>query len=618
MTVCSESGTVDAKGNVPDISSGEAEGRIIGCNGLRRSVHRRTRDSEQHLNFTVQIYQIVAKNRLTGLLAVCLAFGATAAFGQAFTDQFADRQSVSSAPLLITGSNTAATSEPYEPLHAGKVGGHSVWISWTAPNHGLLTLTTAGSGFDTLLGVYILRGGTNVPMRRLREVAADDDDDSARSLVSAVSFGTTSNQTYEIAVDGFNGANGNISLQINFMSSTNLQPIVMRRPDDQALRIGDPLILSVGIVRVPEMNLTWYLNGNPITGDTAEPTLVIPSLQRTNLGYYTVKMHLEDDSFYSTPVEVQVNSEGVVNVLARYKAGDAGQSGLFQGQGGVSLGYNGTQIFNTTNSILDTNSPSLCGAVGGAPYWFAYQAPTNGSMSVDTTGSSFPTLLGAFTYNGTFTSYNDLIQVACDITNGPNGLPSTINFATSAGQNFFIIVDGVNGARGIAHLNYSLIAGVPAQPPVITSQPQPMTVAKQTTVSLGVVATGTAPLAYQWFQGSTALNHKTNASLLFTSPKTQDSGTYTVVVTNSLGSVTSAPVAMNVISGPVTQLISASNYMVTGFPATRGYQYIADCSVNGSLTGWYPWTNGFPDYGGILWITNATDHDSLFMRVHSP
>jgi Ig-like domain-containing protein len=559
----------------------------------------------------------VAKYRITGLLVTCLGFAVTAAFGQAFTDMFADRQSLTGSSLFLAGSNSNATVEPLEPLHAGKVGGHSLWISWTAPDNGLLMLTTAGSGFDTLLGVYTLRSGTNNPLSRLREVAADDDDNTYKSLVSSLSFGATSNQTYQIAVDGFNGAVGDVSLQLTFLSSTNLQPTVLRRPGDQALRIGDPLILSVGIVRVKDMNLTWYLNGNPITGDSASPTLVIPNLQRTNLGFYTVKLQLEDDSFYSTPVEVQINSEGDQNILARYKAADAGQSGLMRAHG-VTLGYNGTQIFNTTNSILDTNAPSICGAIGGAPYWFAYQAPTNGIMTVDTSGSSFPTLLGAFTYDGKFTNYLQLIPVSCDITNGPNGLPSQIDFMTDNGRNYFIVVDGTNGARGIAHLNYSLTPGFPAVAPLISTQPQSLTVAKQTAVAMNVAAGGTPPMAYQWYFNGTLLKNQTNASLLFNNPRTQDNGTYTAVVTNVVGAVTSAPAVMTVIAAPITQLNAASNWMISGFPATRGYQYVADCCLNGPASGWYYWTNSFPDYGGIVWLTNTIDNDALFLRVHSP
>ncbi len=109
---------------------------------------------------------------------------------------------------------------------------------------------------------------------------------------------------------------------------------------------------------------------------------------------------------------------------------------------------------------------SICGVPPGAAYWFSYQAPTNGLMTIDTSNSSFPTLLGGFTYTGALTSYSNLISVACDNNSGGTGTnASQVQFITTNGGNYFIVVGGVNGARGIAHLNYSLSPGLPAVPP---------------------------------------------------------------------------------------------------------------------------------------------------------
>ena len=132
-----------------------------------------------------------------------------------------------------------------------------------------------------------------------------------------------------------------------------------------------------------------------------------------------------------------------------------------------------------------------------------------------------------------------------------------------------------------------------------------------------MVGGGTSQLRYQWLQDNAAINHQTTASLLLNSPKSQDSGNYTVVVSNMVGAVTSAPAVINVISSPFGRMNTASNWMISAFPATRGYQYTADCSVGG-LNGWYAWTNTFADYAGVVWLTNSMANDSLFLRVHSP
>ena len=539
---------------------------------------------------------------------------------QVFSDNFAGSQLITGYTAAILGSNTNATLESGEPKIAGKVGGHSVWISWQAPSAGLVTLTTAGSSFDTLLGAYILEAGNDPPLERLESVAANDD--FGGLVTSSIQFGANANQTYQISVDGFNGASGDINLQLNFLSSSNLQPTVLTRTGDQALRLGDPLILTVNFIpTTSQMELQWYFNGNPVN-DADQPTLVIPNLQSSNLGFYSLKFELDDDSFYSSPIEIQVNSEGQVSALARNKIADAAQSGLTPSPTpGVTIGYNGTQIYNTTNAVVDPTAPLICGVPPGAAYWFSYTAPTNGVLSVDTAGSVIPTLLAAFTYSGVLTSYTNLISIACDNNNGGLGtnLTSHIQFAVTNGGNYFIVVGGVNGARGVVHLNYSLTAGAPAVPPILISQPTPLIVSMNTAVALNTVASGTGPLVYQWWKNTAKMRQQTNASLLLAAPSVADIGNYSVVVTNLAGAVTSAPVSVNVITAPAVVFNANSSSMISAFPAIRGYQYKADFSASLTGSSWINWTNLFPDYGGIVWLTNSVGPGNCqFLRVHTP
>lgn len=541
-------------------------------------------------------------------------------FAQNFSDDFTNSQVLTAVTITIADSNTNATLESGEPRIAGKIGGHSVWIAWQAPSDGFVTMTSDGSSFDTLLGVYVQESGNIPSLRRLESVAANDD--FGGLITSTVQFGANSNQTYYVSLDGFNGAVGDISFALNFLSSTNIQPTVLTSAGDRALRLGDPLILTVNFIPTSaHLDLKWYLNGASIN-DAEQPTLVIPNLQATNLGFYALKFILEDDSFISAPIEIQVNSEGQETTLARYKIADAAQSGLKPAlTPGVTIGYNGTQIYNTTNAIIDPTAPLICGVAPGAAYWFSYTAPTNGWMTVDTGGSIIPTLLAAFTYNGVLVSYTNLIALGCDNNSSGTGTNTftQIQFAVTNGGKYFIVVGGVNGARGIVHLNYSLVGGLPPAPPVLTSQPQPLIVSANTAVALSSGASGTGPLTYQWWKNSSKMRSQTNASMLLSQPAMSDSGNYFVVITNSVGAVTSAPVKVNVINAPMLALNPATATMVTAFPAKRGYQYKADCAGSLVASSWLNFTNGFPDYGGILWLTNSTrSNNCLFLRVHTP
>src|SRR5437667_4729521 len=123
-------------------------------------------------------------------------------------DAFANGQSLSGSTGSVSGSNVNATKETGEPNHAGNSGGHSVWYRWTAPANTPVTIDTIGSSFDTLLGVY-----TGSSVSTLTTIASNDDIDGPNQP-SRVSFTPVAGTTYQIAVDGWNGDTGTITLNL--------------------------------------------------------------------------------------------------------------------------------------------------------------------------------------------------------------------------------------------------------------------------------------------------------------------------------------------------------------------------------------------------------------------
>jgi hypothetical protein len=127
-------------------------------------------------------------------------------------DNFANRTPLTGLPVVAAGTNVLATREPGEPLHADKYGDTSVWWSWTAPGSATVVASTAGSTFDTLLAVY-----TGTVLTNLSVVATNDDADSVDGiLTSEVSFDAVAGRTYQIAVDGYDGASGQAVLSIGW------------------------------------------------------------------------------------------------------------------------------------------------------------------------------------------------------------------------------------------------------------------------------------------------------------------------------------------------------------------------------------------------------------------
>jgi hypothetical protein len=106
-------------------------------------------------------------------------------------------------------TNECATKEAGEPNHAGVTGSHSLWYRWTAPYSGAVTISTAGSDFDTTLGLY---QGTGVGT--LTALASNDDNPNG-GLTSLIVANVVFNSVYYIAVDGFLSDYGSVVLNIN-------------------------------------------------------------------------------------------------------------------------------------------------------------------------------------------------------------------------------------------------------------------------------------------------------------------------------------------------------------------------------------------------------------------
>src|SRR5580765_4050801 len=86
--------------------------------------------------------------------------------------------------------------------------------------------------------------------------------------------------------------------------------------------------------------------------------------------------------------------------------------------------------------------------------------------------------------------------------------------------------------------------------PIITTQPQSQTNVAGTAATFSVAATGTPPLNYQWQFHSSTLANQTNTTLVLTNVQTAHAGSYTVVVTNSEGAVTSLVATLAVLVPP--------------------------------------------------------------------
>ena len=97
-----------------------------------------------------------------------------------------------------------------------------------------------------------------------------------------------------------------------------------------------------------------------------------------------------------------------------------------------------------------------------------------------------------------------------------------------------------------------LLGGQLSSAPAITTQPQNQSVIVSNAAGFSVVASGTAPLKYQWyFNTNTPLANATNNSFTLPTAQFTNAGGYSVIVTNDYGSATSS-IATLTVSAPLT------------------------------------------------------------------
>ncbi len=126
-------------------------------------------------------------------------------------DDFADRIVLTGFPVTATGSSRNATPETRDDTaHASVPAGQSVWWSWTSPTNGFVAVSTSGSSFNTLLGVF-----TGESIDALTEVKSNDNvSDQPGAFTSQVTFQANAGTRYAIAVDGYYSQTGDIQLGI--------------------------------------------------------------------------------------------------------------------------------------------------------------------------------------------------------------------------------------------------------------------------------------------------------------------------------------------------------------------------------------------------------------------
>jgi hypothetical protein len=355
-------------------------------------------------------------------------------------DNFASATTLSGSTISVAGTNSSATKEPGEPNHGGNAGGRSVWYRWTAPSAGTVTIDTHGSNFDTLLGVY-----TGTSVSALTTVASNDDDPAGGTATSKVTFAATAGTTYMIAIDGYGGVAGSLTLNVSLAAGALMAPTGVSASDGTYTDGVHVSWSSVGGATAYEV---WRYNSNDSTKATKLSTSDVTGTTFTDTSatpgatyYYWVKAK-------------------TATLTSAFSAADPGfraAIGPANNNFANRITIAGTSITVTGSNAgasKETGEPSkVAGNTGGRSVWWTWTAPTSGKVTIDTHGSSFDTLLGVYTGS----SLSALTVVASNDDDPAGGTTtSKVVFTATAGMTYQILVDGYGGVSGTITLNLSL------------------------------------------------------------------------------------------------------------------------------------------------------------------
>jgi uncharacterized repeat protein (TIGR02543 family) len=274
----------------------------------------------------------------------------------------------------------------------------------------------------------------------------------------------------------------------------------------------------------------------------------------------------------------------------------AGTSYTFTGLTANTTYYFAAKSIAATNDayyFTASNFSSRVSATTNTPAALVVTTPTSGLSA--TKGTLYSLDLSGLASGGyglkTFTVTGSL----------PGGLTlsgSTIS-GTPTNEGSFSITSTVKDEDLASATTASFAIVVAPVAPTITTQPtSTTTVAEGGSATLSVTATGTS-LSYQWKKDGTAISGATSSALILNPLGANDGGTYTVDITSTVNSVTSAVTtssnaALVVVDAPAiaTQPLNKKSYLsvpnsfsVSASVAAGGLiSYVWEVSTNGGTT----------------------------------
>jgi hypothetical protein len=385
-------------------------------------------------------------------------------------------------------------------------------------------------------------------------------------------------------------------LQIQPSGQTSVPPIPViiwdfLQPTNEQVIQGSNSMFSVVAVGAPPLTYQWLLNAAAISAAT-NSSYTISNIQPAGAGTYSVIVANQNGSVTGlvTTVSVLARVTNLIDVAftdaaATEKTGFAATgvttSDFWNTYRGAALGnlkfVDGTAS-GANMTVLYANSAGMNGALDPMYGTFLYPSVANTNVSVIVRNLSAGTYNfyiyghGADEYPGVFEFSLGSQNIGCgetDSTNWPSSFwqeglqyEEFSNIVVNPGEIITIAADLISG------LQMAFVGPLPSGAFII-SQPEGRAATQGASATFSVAAGGLSPLKYQWLFDGAAIVGATKNAYTVADAQLANAGSYSVVVTNTYGSVTSTTAALTIVQSLIdVAFTGASVTAKRGFAAT--------------------------------------------------
>jgi hypothetical protein len=397
----------------------------------------------------------------------------------------------------VTGVNFTANAAPVAPTITTQPASQTV----TAGQNASFSVTATGTAPLTFqwqkYGVAI-SGATSPSYTTPASITTQPVSQTSSSYTTPATTSSDNGALFTVVVSNTAGSVTSNPATLT-VNAAPVAPSITTQPASQAVTAGQAASFSVAATGTAPLNYQWNKNGTAISGATASSYTTPATSSSDNGAQFTAVVSNTAGSVTSNTAPLTVNAAPVAPSIT-------------------------TQPASQTVTAGQAASFSVA-ATGTSP--LSYQWQKNGAAISGATLSSYTTPA---------------------TTSSDNGALFTVLVSNTAGS--------VTSSAATLTVNAAAVA------PSITTQPASQTVTAGQTASFSVVATGTAPLAYQWQKNSAAISGATSSSYTTPAASSSDNGAlFTVVVSNTAGSVTSsaATLTVNAATPPTVAITSPTN-----------------------------------------------------------